>query len=121
MEAIASSSKIKSTNRQIFNAHAFLDSAGAARSVIQLRESQQAYAQGDPATSVVYIQEGAVKLSVVNELGKEAIVAILGPTDFFGEECLAGQSIRKGTVTALIPTTVSVIQKSEMIRAIHSD
>ena len=88
---------------------------------MQLQKSQEAYAQDDPATSVMYIQEGKVKLSVVNELGKEAIVAILGPADFFGEGCLANQPVRMETATALMPTTVSVIQKSEMMRAIHSD
>ena len=121
MEAIASSTKIKSNNGQTFNTRAFLDSACVARTVVQLVKSQQAYAQGDPATSVMYIQEGKVKLSVVNEVGKEAIVAILGPADFFGEGCLAGQSLRMGTATALLPTTVSVIQKNEMMRAIHSE
>jgi CRP/FNR family transcriptional regulator, cyclic AMP receptor protein len=121
MEAIESSTKIKSNSGQTFNAQAFLDSACVARTVVQLRRSQQAYAQGDPATSVMYIQEGKVKLSVVNEVGKEAIVAILGPADFFGEGCLAGQSVRMGTATALLPTTVSVIQKSDMMRAIHSE
>jgi CRP/FNR family cyclic AMP-dependent transcriptional regulator len=121
MKAIASSSKIKSNNGQNFNTQAFLDSACVARTVVQLRRSQQAYAQGDPATSVMYIQEGKVKLSVVNDFGKEAIVAILGPGDFFGEGCLAGQSVRMGTATALIPTTVSVIQKNDMMRAIHSE
>jgi CRP/FNR family cyclic AMP-dependent transcriptional regulator len=88
---------------------------------VRFRESQEAYAQGDPATSVMYIQEGKVKLSVVNEVGKEAIVAILGPADFFGEGCLAGQSVRMGSATALIPTTVSVIQQNNMMRAIHSE
>ena len=123
MEAIANSNKIKSSNnnnREIFNAQAFLDSAGAAR-VVQLEGLEQAYAQGDPAASVMYIQEGQVKLSVVNEAGKEAIVAILGPGDFFGEGCLAGQPLRMGTPTALIHTIVSVIQKNEMMRAIYSD
>src|ERR1700680_2824058 len=121
MEAIASSTKIKSNNGQTFNTQAFLDTACVARTVVQLRKSQQAYAQGDPATSVMYIQEGKVKLSVVNEVGKEAIVAILGPADFFGEGCLAGQSVRMGTATALLPTTVSVIQKNDRMRAIHSE
>jgi CRP/FNR family transcriptional regulator, cyclic AMP receptor protein len=121
MQAIASSTKIKSNNGQIFNTRAFLDSACVARSVVQLRKSQVAYAQGDPATSVMFIQEGKVKLSVVNEVGKEAIVAILGPADFFGEGCLAGQPVRMGTATALVPTTVSVIQKNDMMRAIHSE
>jgi CRP/FNR family transcriptional regulator, cyclic AMP receptor protein len=121
MQAIASSTKIKSNNGQIFIVRSRLDSAGVASTVVQFRRSQQAYVQGDPATSVMYIQEGKVKLSVVSEFGKEAIVAILGPADFFGEGCLAGQSVRMGTATALVPTTVSVIQKNEMMRAIHSE
>ena len=121
MQAIASSTKIKSNNGQIFIVRSCLDSASVAKTVVQFRRSQQAYAQGDPATSVMYIQEGKVKLSVVSEVGKEAIVAILGPADFFGEGCLAGQSVRTGTATALVPTTVSVIQKNEMMRAIQSE
>src|SRR5277367_6090787 len=106
MEAIATSTKIKSNNRQAFNTQALFDSARVARTVVQLRRSQQAYIQGEPATSVMYIQEGKVKLSVVNEVGKEAIVAILGPTDFFGEVCLTGQKICLATATALTLTTV---------------
>ncbi len=67
----------------------------------------------------MYLQEGGVKLSVVNEVGKEAVVAILGPGDFFGEGCLAGQPVRMGTATAVTPTTVLVIEKSEMLKALH--
>jgi CRP-like cAMP-binding protein len=69
----------------VFNTQTFLDSAGLARKVVQYRKSQKIYSQSDPAASVMYIQEGSVKLSVVNEVGKAAIVAILGPTDFLGE------------------------------------
>jgi CRP/FNR family cyclic AMP-dependent transcriptional regulator len=121
MEAIMNSTKTKSNHGQILSAPSFLDSACVARRVVQLEGLEQAYAQGDPATSVMYIQEGKIKLSVVNESGKEAIVAILEPGDFFGEGCLAGQSVRMGTATTLLPTIVSVIQKNEMMRAIYSD
>jgi CRP/FNR family cyclic AMP-dependent transcriptional regulator len=121
MKTNRSSNNIKSNGGLIFSAPAFPDSAGVPGRVVHLQKSQEAYAQGEPATSVMYIQEGKVKLSVVNELGKEAIVAILGPADFFGEGCLADQPARMETATALMPTTVSVIQKSEMTRAIHSD
>ncbi len=69
----------------------------------------------------MYIQEGEVKLSIVNEVGREAIVALLGPGDFFGEGCLAGQSARTGTATAVIPTTIRVIPKNEMMHAIHTE
>ena len=121
MESIARINQIRSNNRQTFNAQDSLESACVPRRVVQLDGLEQAYAQGDPATSVMYIQEGRIKLSVVNEAGKEAIVAILGPGDFFGEGCLTGQSVRMGTATALLPTIVSVIQKNEMRRAIYSD
>jgi len=121
MDAIASSSRIRSNHSQIFNAFAFHDSASRVRMVMQLGQLQHAYTQGDPASSVMYIQEGKMKLSVVNEAGKEAIIAILGPGDFFGEDCLAGQTARMGTATALTPTTVFVIQKDEMTRAISSE
>ncbi|HTF25004.1 MAG TPA: cyclic nucleotide-binding domain-containing protein [Candidatus Limnocylindria bacterium] len=92
MQAIATSSKIKSkrksTPKRAFNAQAFLDSAGVARRVAEYRRSQKIYSQGDRATSVIYIQKGGVKLSVVNETGKEAVVAILGQGDFLGEGCI---------------------------------
>jgi len=89
--------------------------------VLHLERSQQAYTQGDPATTVLYIHKGKVKLSAVNEAGKEAIIAILGPGDFFGEACLAGQEVRLGTATALMPTTLFVIPKNEMARAIYTE
>ena len=79
------------------------------------------FAQGDRATNVMYIQEGSVRLSVVNETGKEAVVAILGANDFFGEGCLAGQPICMATATAIAPTAVLVIEKNKMIRALHEE
>jgi len=79
------------------------------------------FAQGDPANNVVYIQKGGVRLTVVSEMGKEAIVATLGPGDFLGEGCLAGQSIRIATATATAATTVLVIDKNEVIRILHEE
>jgi CRP-like cAMP-binding protein len=118
MQAIARSSNIKSkrksTQKRAFDAQAFLDSAGVARKVVEYRRPQKIYSQGDPATSVMYLQKGGVKLSVVSETGKEAVVAILGPGDFFGEGCLAGQSICMATATTIAPTIVLVIEKNEM-------
>src|SRR6266852_7719118 len=107
-------SKTKFKKKHAFDAQAFLDSAGVARKVMEYRRSEKIYSQGDPATGVIYIQRGGVKLSVVNEVGREAVVAILGPGDFFGEGCLAGQTICMGTATAIAPTTVLTIGKSEM-------
>jgi CRP-like cAMP-binding protein len=77
------------------------------------------FAQGAPATSVFYIQDGSVKLTVLSASGKEAVVAMLGGGDFFGEGCLAGQSVRMGSAIAVVPTTVLKIQKREMTRTLH--
>jgi CRP/FNR family transcriptional regulator, cyclic AMP receptor protein len=121
MEAIASSSKAKSNKKHIFNTQAYLDSVGVARKVVEYRRSEKAYSQGDPPTDVMYIQKGEIKLSVVNKVGKEAVVAILGPDDFFGEGCLARESVRRETAAALTLATVLAIQKNEMIRMLHAE
>jgi CRP-like cAMP-binding protein len=105
----------------VFDPHSFLESAGVARTIVEDRKSQKFYSQGDPATSVMYIQKGGVKLSVVSETGKEAVVALLGPGDFFGEGCLAGVPFRMGIASAITPTTVLVIEKKEMIRVLHEE
>jgi CRP/FNR family transcriptional regulator, cyclic AMP receptor protein len=104
-----------------FDVKSFLDSAGLGRKVAEFRAKDTVFAQGDSARNVIYIQEGGVKLSVVNETGKEAVVAILGPGDFLGEGCLAGQPICMATATAIAPTTVLVIEKNEMIRVLHGE
>src|SRR5271155_547589 len=104
-----------------FDLKLFLDSGGLGRRVAKFGAGEAVFAQGDRATNVMYIQEGGVKLTVVNETGREAVVAILGPGDFFGEGCLAGQSICMATATAIAPTTVLVIEKSEMIRVLHGE
>jgi CRP-like cAMP-binding protein len=104
-----------------FDVRLFLDSAGLGRKVGKFKAKETVFGQGDPAKNVMYIQEGGVKLTVVNETGKEAVVAILGPGDFFGEGCLAGQTICMATATTVAPTTVLVIEKNEMIRALHQE
>ena len=112
----------KATPRsRAFDVKSFLDSTGLGRKVVKFAKKEPIFAQGDPAKNVMYIQDGGVKLTVVNEVGREAVVAILGPGDFFGEGCLAGQSICMATVTAIAPTTVLVIEKSEMIRVLHGE
>jgi CRP/FNR family transcriptional regulator, cyclic AMP receptor protein len=109
------------SKRPGFDVKLFLDSAGLGRKVKTFRRKETVFAQGNPAKNVMYIQEGGVRLTVVNETGKEAVVAILGPGDFFGEGCLAGQSICIATATTIAPTTVLVIEKNEMIRALHTE
>jgi len=125
MRTSTTSGKVKSPTKVkqkfAFDAQAFLDSAGIARRIIDYRKSQKIYSQGDSAKGVKYIQKGGVKLSVVNEVGKEAVVAILGPGDFFGEGCLAGQPVCMATATAVTPTSILFIEKSEMIRVLHAE
>lgn len=79
------------------------------------------FSQGDIAETLMYIQRGCVKLSVTSKTGKEAIVGILGPGEFLGEKCLGSQNIRTGTATAIAPTTLQVIERNEMTRALHAD
>src|SRR6202140_5381182 len=114
-------SKINHKRMRAFDAQVFLDSAGVARTIAQYRRSKKIFSQGDPATSVMYIQEGVVKLSVVSAAGKEAIVALLGSGDFFGEGCLTGLPFRMGAATAITPTTILLIEKKEMIRVLHKE
>src|ERR1700737_2159814 len=121
MEAITSASNTIDNKKHIFDAPAYLASAGVARKVVEYRKSETAYSRGDPATHVLYIQQGGVKLTVVNPVGKEAVVAVLGPGDFFGEGCLASLSVRRETAAALTPATVLAIQKNEMIRMLHAE
>jgi CRP/FNR family cyclic AMP-dependent transcriptional regulator len=104
-----------------FDLKFFLDSTGLGRKVVKFGAKETVFAQGDPARNVIYIQDGSVKLSVVNEVGKEAVVAILGPGDFFGEGCVAGQSICIATARTIAPSTVLVIEKNEMIRVLHTE
>jgi CRP/FNR family cyclic AMP-dependent transcriptional regulator len=114
-------SPTNSTQKPAFDTQAFLDSAGLARKVAQFRKKETIFAQGDPAKNVLYIQKGGVRLSVMNQAGKEAVVAVLGPGDFLGEGCLAGQPIRIGTATAIAPTIALVIEKKEMLRVLHEE
>jgi len=104
-----------------FDVQAFLDLAGAAREIVAYRRSEVIFSQGDAGDSVFYIQAGGVKLAAISAAGREAIVAMLGPGDFFGEGSLAGQSVRKTTATALTPTTALVIGKAEMIRVLRAE
>ncbi len=102
-----------------FDAQAFLDSAGIDRRVVEYRRGDVVFAQGDPADQVVYIQKGGVKLSVLSKAGRQAVVAMLGPGEFFGEGCLAGQAVRMGSATATTDSTVLLVDKEPMARLLH--
>jgi CRP/FNR family cyclic AMP-dependent transcriptional regulator len=114
-------SGMKPNKKSTFDAQVFLESVGASRRVAEFRKKQAIFSQGDAADSVIYIQKGSVKFTVVNESGKEAVVAMFGPGDFFGEGGMAGQTIRMGTATAISPTTVLIIEKTEMTRVLHAE
>jgi CRP/FNR family cyclic AMP-dependent transcriptional regulator len=113
--------KKKRLKSSAFDVKMFLDSAGVGRKVNKFKANDSVFTQGDPAKRVMYVQEGSVKLTVVNETGKEAVVAILGPGDFLGEGCLAGEKLCMATATAVVPTTVLAIEKDEMIRVLHGE
>jgi CRP-like cAMP-binding protein len=102
-----------------FDAQAFLETAGITKKVAEYRPLAVIFAQGDPGESVMYIQKGAVRLSVLSHAGKEAIVGMLGTGDFLGEGALAGQPIRMGTATAVSSTSVLVVPKKQMIQLLH--
>src|SRR6266446_9626092 len=104
-----------------FDPQDFLDTAGVARKVSDFRRGESIYSQGEAAESVMYVQKGGVKFSVVNGSGKEAVVAMFGPNDFFGEGCMAGQTVRMGTATAITPSTVLIIDKNELLRVLHAE
>jgi CRP/FNR family transcriptional regulator, cyclic AMP receptor protein len=113
--------KVLESKKNSFDPQTFLDTSGVARKVTEFRRSESIFSQGDTANSVMYIQRGGVKVSAVNESGREAVVAMFGPTDFFGEGCMAGQRIRVGTATAITACTILIIAKSEMLRVLHDE
>ncbi len=104
-----------------FDTRVFLETTGVPRKVADFRKSEVIYRQGNPAESLMYIQSGGVRLSVLNAGGKEAVVAMFGPGDFFGEGCMAGQKVRMGTATAIAPTSLFIIPKEEMLRVLHNE
>jgi CRP/FNR family cyclic AMP-dependent transcriptional regulator len=120
--AKAKARRVRSSEEQpAFDAAAFLESAGAARRVVSYQNGKTVFSQGQPSDTVMYIQKGSIKISVLSRTGKEAVVAMLGPGDFFGEGALTGQSIRIGTATATAPTTVLIIEKSAMLRLLRDE
>ena len=104
-----------------FDAEAFLESAGAARHVATYPKGKIVFSQGEPSDAVMYIQRGGVKISVLSRTGKEAVVAMLGPGDFFGEGALTGQLRRIGSATATTATSVLVIEREAMLRLLHDE
>jgi CRP/FNR family cyclic AMP-dependent transcriptional regulator len=109
----------KVKRKRAFGADAFLRAAGAGKTVATYQPDDVIFSQGDASDSVMYIQKGAVKLSVLSYAGKEAVVAMLGPGDFLGERALTGHPVRLEAATAMTATTVLVVEKQRMIRVLH--
>lgn len=103
-----------------FDVQAFLKSAGISPRVVRFSSGAIVFSQGAQANSVFYVQEGGAKLSVLSSAGKEAVVAMLGPGDFFGEGCLAGQPLRMGTAKAVMSSALLRIPKRDMLRMLHN-
>lgn len=102
-----------------FDVETFLNSTGITKKILSYRPLATVFAQGDPADSVMYIRQGAVRLSVLSHTGKQAIVAMLAPGDFLGEGALAGQRVRMGTATAVSTTTVLIVPTKQMVQLLH--
>ena len=102
-----------------FNAQAFLESAGVSKTIVEYGRNETIFTQGDACEDVLYIKTGGVKLSVLSKTGREAVVAMLGPGDFFGEGCLAGQPVRMGSATAITPSVILLVAKDKMVRLLH--
>jgi CRP/FNR family cyclic AMP-dependent transcriptional regulator len=113
--------KIKPRKSNHFDALKYLESPGIKRKVVTYRKGETVFSQGDTCKTVHYLQNGAVRLTIVSPRGKEAVIALLGPGEFFGEGCIAGQPVRFSTATAIETSSVLTIEKQELIRVIHEE
>jgi CRP/FNR family cyclic AMP-dependent transcriptional regulator len=112
---------VRAKAQPIFDVKAFLNSEGVARRIVTFKRGQAIYGQGDLCDSVMYIQTGGVKLSVRSKSGREAVIAMLGPGDFFGEGCLVGEPVRSGAATAVMASSILVVKKEAMITLLHRE
>jgi CRP-like cAMP-binding protein len=108
-------------DRPPFDAEVFLESAGVARRIVSYPKGKIVFSQGQPSDAVMYIQKGGIKISVLSRNGKEAVVAMLGPGDFFGEGALTGQPMRIGTATATSATTVLIVETATMLELLRDE
>jgi len=109
----------KAKKKDSFNVKTFLSTVEGGRTIASYRRNQKIFSQGDPADSVFYIQEGKVKVCVISDQGKEAVVALHGNGDFFGEGCLTGQPLRLATVAAMTDCVIMRVDKASMVRVLH--
>ena len=121
MVQLVSPTKATAKTRPRFNTQAFLAKVGTGRTLAEYRTNEVIFSQGDAADAIFYIHKGKVKLTVVSNQGKEAVIAILGPGEFFGEGCLAGQVKRMSTASAMSPCSVARLEKTAAIRVLHEE
>jgi CRP/FNR family cyclic AMP-dependent transcriptional regulator len=112
---------VKAKRKQPFNVKTFLATVNGGRTVSRYQKNQTVFSQGDLADAVFYVQDGKVKVTVFSDLGKEAIVAIHGKEDFFGEGCLTGQPRRLATVAAMTESVIMRLDKEAMVRVLHDE
>jgi CRP/FNR family cyclic AMP-dependent transcriptional regulator len=113
--------KAKSKSKAVFDVKLFLNKANGGKTIGSYRTNDRIFAQGDPADAIFYIQKGKVKLSVVSKQGKEAVIALLGESDFFGEGCLAGQPLRMATAVAMSTCSILRLEKAGVVRLLHDE
>jgi len=107
--------------KQAFDPKTFLAKANGERTIVKYRINQIIFSQGDPSDSVFYIHEGKVKVTVISEQGKEAVVAMLGPDEFCGEGCLTGQPLRLATARAMTECNIMRLEKAAVVRVLHDE
>jgi CRP-like cAMP-binding protein len=112
---------MKRATKAAFDSKAFLAKVGKGRTLADYKKNQRIFSQGDPADAIFYIQTGKVKLTVVSKQGKEAVVAILGADNFFGEGCLAGQPLRMAGAAAMSECSIMRLEKPGVIRLLHDE
>jgi CRP/FNR family cyclic AMP-dependent transcriptional regulator len=112
---------VSNNGKASFDPKTFLAKVGEGKTIFEYRKDEIVFSQGDPADAVFYIQKGKLKLTVISEQGKEAVIAVLGPGDFFGEGCLNGHPLRLATVTAMDECVITRLAKAAMIAAIHDE
>src|SRR6266536_526629 len=112
---------MKRARKPVFDPKAFIAKADGGRTISKYRKDQIVFSQGEAADAVFYIQQGKIKITVLSEQGKEAVVAILGKGDFFGEGCLAGQLLRMASTTTMMECEIMRLEKAAIIRVLHEE
>ena len=107
--------------KPIFDPKLFLTKVGNGKTHTEHPKNRKVFSQGDAADAIFFIQKGKVKLTVVSQQGKEAVIAILGPGDFFGEGCLAGQTLRMSTVTTISECSIVRLERADTVRVLHDE